>query len=175
MIQRIHAGTITCAIARLIRRLREPCHRHRRPLRQQRHHQTRTHRIPITIHLPTSLLQSGHETTHALAPRPDTTFCSNVVRPAVSVEPAAQQQCQAQQQDFDFNFQQHLVGHPLPLPHDAPAPDFFQSHPHGHLEPFAFTDGAFDASFNAPLDFSFDDLINADPATVAVDPGAGAA
>ena len=34
-----------------------------------------------------------------------------------------------------------------------------------NLEPLAFTDGAYDASLNPPLDFSFDDFLY-DPGTV---------
>lgn len=36
------------------------------------------------------------------------------------------------------------------------------------MDNFAFADGALDASFSAPLNFSFDDLID-DSATFAVD------
>jgi len=92
----------------------------------------------------------------------------------VSVE----QQQEQEQQNIGFDDYIHnlnlLVDESLPLPHDPAAPDFLQDPPPGPLDAFAFADGAFDASFNAPLDFSFDDLIN-DSATVAVDGGAGAA
>ncbi|KAI7385839.1 hypothetical protein KC328_g10134, partial [Hortaea werneckii] len=104
------------------------------------------------------------------------TFCSNVVRPAVSVEPSEQHQ----QHPFkdpaskDVNFAQLLLGGSLPASHDASDPDLLQDSPGRHLEPFAFSDGAYDASFNPPLDFSFDDFIHDDSATVAVD-GHGAA
>ncbi|KAI7523575.1 hypothetical protein KC343_g21558, partial [Hortaea werneckii] len=100
----------------------------------------------------------------------------NVVRPAVSVEPSEQHQ----QHPFkdpaskDVNFAQLLLGGSLPASHDASDPDLLQDSPGRHLEPFAFADGAYDASFNPPLDFSFDDFIHDDSATVAVD-GHGAA
>jgi len=67
-----------------------------------------------------------------------------------------------------------MVGDSPPASHDAPAPDYLQDRSPGSLEPFAFADGALDASFSAPLDFSFDDFIHDDSATVAVD-GFGAA
>ncbi|KAK5128328.1 hypothetical protein LTR85_002995 [Meristemomyces frigidus] len=75
---------------------------------------------------------------------------------------------------IDFN---HLLaismGDSYPPPHDAPAPDLLQDPFASDLEPLAFANGAYDASFNPPLDFSFDDFIH-DAATVAVD-GPGAA
>jgi hypothetical protein len=43
------------------------------------------------------------------------------------------------------------------------------------MDPFAFADGAYDASFNAPLDFSFDDFIHDPASSVAIDGGFGAA
>ncbi len=76
-----------------------------------------------------------------------------------------------QQQQANFN---SMVGGFLPLSHDPPAPDYLQDAGPHDLDTFAFTDGAFDQSLNGPLDFSFDDFI-IDPATVAVDSGAGAA
>ena len=84
------------------------------------------------------------------------------MRPAVSVE---------EQQRASFN---SLVGGFLRLPDDPAVPDDLQDTCPHDLDTFAFTDGAFDTSFNGPLDFSFDDFIN-DPATVAIDSGAGAA
>merc|ERR1712029_767940 len=95
---------------------------------------------------------------------------------AVSVEPSEQHQ----QHPFkdpaskDVNFAQLLLGGSLPAPHDGSDPDLLQDSPGRHLEPFAFSDGAYDTSFNPPLDFSFDDFIHDDSATVAVD-GHGAA
>ncbi|TKA49563.1 hypothetical protein B0A54_00230 [Friedmanniomyces endolithicus] len=62
--------------------------------------------------------------------------------------------------------------HPAVMP-DLQSPDYLQDAPFGGMDPLAFADGAFDASFSAPLDFSFDDLIDG-TATVAVD-GFGAA
>ncbi|KAK5135228.1 hypothetical protein LTR08_005478 [Meristemomyces frigidus] len=59
---------------------------------------------------------------------------------------------------------------PSPQP---PTPDLLQDPFDSALEPLAFANGAYDASFNPPLDFSFDDFIH-DAATVAVD-GLGAA
>lgn len=84
------------------------------------------------------------------------------MRPAVSVD---------QQGGYNFDF---LVDKPLPVPHEPPAPDFLQDYASGAMDGFAFSNGAFDPSFNAPLDFSFDDFID-DSAIVAVDYGAGAA
>lgn len=44
------------------------------------------------------------------------------------------------------------------------------------MDSFAFASNAFDGSFNAPLDFSFEEFIHDDAAaTVAVDLGLGAA
>ncbi|TKA63929.1 hypothetical protein B0A55_10305 [Friedmanniomyces simplex] len=71
---------------------------------------------------------------------------------------------------------ENLDAKPLDPMHPAAMPDlqyYIQDAAFGHLDPFAFADGAFDACFNAPLDFSFDDLIDG-TATVAVD-GYGAA
>jgi len=76
-------------------------------------------------------------------------------------------------QSLDFTFA-YLVDHTLPPPPNPPPNPWLQNPPPGPLDPFAFADGAFDASFNAPLDFSFEDFIH-DPATVAIDSGFGAA
>jgi hypothetical protein len=67
-----------------------------------------------------------------------------------------------------------MVGGFLPLPHDAPAPNYLPDADPGALDAFPFTNSAYDESFNEPLDFSFDDFIK-DPASVAVDFGTGAA
>ncbi|KAK5169434.1 transcription factor that binds to CRE motif [Saxophila tyrrhenica] len=111
------------------------------------------------------LFESEPEAKPTLAPQPDTTFCRNVVRPAVSVE-------EAQQPNFDF-----LVGESLPPYDGVPAPDDMQGYPSGMLESFPFTNGAFDSSFNAPLDFSFEDFLHQDDlsASVPADGGVGAA
>jgi hypothetical protein len=76
-----------------------------------------------------------------------------------------------EEQQPSFN---SLVGGFLPLSHNPPAAEYLQDAGSHHLDTFAFADGAFDTSLNGPLDFSFDDFIN-DPATVAIDSGAGAA
>lgn len=44
----------------------------------------------------------------------------------------------------------------------------------GHVDDFAFTDGAHDTSFNDSLEFSFDDFLN-DSASLAVDAQASGA
>ncbi|KAK3073612.1 transcription factor that binds to CRE motif [Teratosphaeriaceae sp. CCFEE 6253] len=63
---------------------------------------------------------------------------------------------------------QHSAAMLCDLPsYDAAAADYLQDPAPGTLGPFALENGGFDACFNAPLDFSFDDLIN-DTATVAV-------
>ncbi|KAK3710850.1 transcription factor that binds to CRE motif [Vermiconidia calcicola] len=83
-------------------------------------------------------------------------------------------QCRSKQhQPFDFS--NYLVDNSLPLSYEPPAPDLLQDDPSGHMEPFAFTNGAFDASFNAPLDFSFEEFIDDSATSVAVDHGFGAA
>jgi len=93
----------------------------------------------------------------------------------VSVEQQSPEQQQPREPSFnDINFAQLLLGSTLPPPPSAPAPDLLQEPFASGMEPFAFSDGAYDASFNAPLDFSFDDFIHDDSATVAVD-GHGAA
>ena len=158
-LQRGHTSTIAIRLAEILRRLREPSHRHGRSLRQHRHHQTRTRHLSHP--LPTQIRAHQLKVSHAASLRPDTTFCRNVVRPAVSVE----------EQQPSFN---SLVGGFLPLPDDPPAPNYLEDASAHHLDAFAFSHGAFDPSFNGPLDFSFDDFIN-DPATVAIDSGAGAA
>ncbi|WPG98822.1 Hypothetical protein R9X50_00162000 [Acrodontium crateriforme] len=67
----------------------------------------------------------------------------------------------------------YLVEPSLSLSPEPPAPDMLQDNVHGSLDGFAFTDGAYDASFNSALDFSFDDFIH-DSAPVTAD-GIGAA
>jgi hypothetical protein len=70
----------------------------------------------------------------------------------------------------NIDFSTLTMGNSLLLPHDTSASDLLQGYPSGSLEPFAFADGALDASFGPSLDFSFDDFIHHDgSATVAVD------
>ncbi|KAK4493953.1 hypothetical protein PRZ48_015139 [Zasmidium cellare] len=87
----------------------------------------------------------------------------NVVRPAVSVQQPEQQ--------HDFSF---MVDESLPFSDDYPATDMLQDSPDGNLDAFAFTDGAYDASFNGSL-FSFDQLIDDSATTFAVDAQASGA
>lgn len=96
------------------------------------------------------------------------------MRPAVSVDCTEQQQQQQSLGAFQsFNF---LVDQSLPLSHDLATSDYLQDPPLGPMDPFAFASNAFDGSFNAPLDFSFEEFIHDDAAaTVAVDLGLGAA
>ena len=156
-----HTRSISRRVTILSRRLSKPGHhRGRRPLREQRHHQRRTLRIYIPYELPTNLRRHRSEGWPG-ALRPDTTFCSNVVRPAVSV----------QEQQPGLNA---MVGGFLPLPHDPPAPNYLPDAGPGDLDAFSFTNGSFDPSFNEPLDFSFDDYIK-DPSSVAAEFGTGAA
>ncbi|KAK6395664.1 hypothetical protein LTR65_010683 [Meristemomyces frigidus] len=88
---------------------------------------------------------------------------------------------QPPQQDDDepsfnaINFSQLLglgMGDSFSAPHDVAAPEQLQDPFAGDLEPLAFANGAYDASFSPSLNFTFDDFIH-DP-TVAVD-GFGAA
>ncbi|KAK4547667.1 hypothetical protein LTR36_000624 [Oleoguttula mirabilis] len=74
-----------------------------------------------------------------------------------------------------INFSQLLglgMGDSFSAPHDVAAPEQLQDPFAGDLEPLAFANGAYDASFSPSLNFTFDDFIH-DP-TVAVD-GFGAA
>jgi hypothetical protein len=88
----------------------------------------------------------------------------------VSVEPAHEQQ---QHSDPTFNF---MVDSSVPTNHEHDLANYLQDFSYGDLGTVAFSDGAYDASFNPPLDFSFDDFIHDDTAsTVPVDSGVGAA
>lgn len=66
-----------------------------------------------------------------------------------------------------------MVDESLPFSDDYADSDMLPNHPGGHLDTFAFTDGAYDASLNSSL-FSFDQLID-DSATFAVDAQASGA
>jgi hypothetical protein len=85
----------------------------------------------------------------------------------VSVQP------QEQQHDLSLDAPS-LVGSTLSSPDDWSNDDLLPNNYGGSLDNFAFTDGALDASFNAPLNFSFDDLID-DAASFAVDAQASGA
>lgn len=61
-----------------------------------------------------------------------------------------------------------MVGHSLQLSGAHSVADLLPGDHAGHVDPFAFTDGAHDTSLNPPLDFSFDDFLN-DPASLQVD------
>lgn len=52
--------------------------------------------------------------------------------------------------------------------------DMFSNYSSGHVDSFAFANGAHDGSFTAPLDFTFDELID-DSASLAVDAQASGA
>ena len=84
----------------------------------------------------------------------------------MSIE-ASEQQPQSHDH-YDATFLTDLLGPPLPVPRESQPPDMLQSYTSGALEPLPFAHGAFDPSFNPPLDFSFEDLID-NSATVAVD------
>lgn len=67
-----------------------------------------------------------------------------------------------------------LVGQLDPLHVDGQHANMLQDHTYGNLDDISFTHGTFDSSFDESLDFSFDDFINDNPASLAVD-GLGAA
>lgn len=84
------------------------------------------------------------------------------MRPAVSVQPPEQQR------DFES------TGVVDQLHGEYSMADLLPDYHGGHMDSFAFTDGAHDGSFNTPLDFTFDDFIN-DSASLAVDAQASGA
>jgi len=87
---------------------------------------------------------------------------------AVSVEP---ERSEPSFNNIDFS---QLLGGTLPASHDASATDLLQDYSCGNLDTFAFADDALDASFNAPLDFSFDDFIHDSAASAIAVDGHGA-
>ena len=106
----------------------------------------------------------------------------------MSVEPAQEPDvnphAHLQQSIFDLSSQftdnmDSVDGKPLHDPSGLPAPDLLPADPAGHLDPFSYENGAYDSGFDDTLGssnpFSFDDFVNDDAVSFAVDHAAGAA
>ena len=99
--------------------------------------------------------------------------------PESELHPNSRQAHQLQQPIFDIS--SLMLGKPHPLPTPIPAPDLpdnYQDAVDGDLDSFAFTHGAFDQGFDDSFGgpgFSFEDFVNDDAVTFAVDQGFGAA
>ena len=101
----------------------------------------------------------------------------------MSVEPAQEPDVNShahlQQPFFDISSQYSMVDKPLHDPSGLPASDLLPADPAGHLDPFSYENGAYDSGFDDTLGssnpFSFDDFVNDDAVSFAVDHAAGAA
>ena len=77
-----------------------------------------------------------------------------------------------------FDITSLMVDKPLPSPLHAPDTHLLPADPTSTLDHFSFEDGAFDTGFDDSFGnnpFSFDDFVNDDAVTLAVDQAAGAA
>ena len=100
----------------------------------------------------------------------------------MSVEPAQEPDVKShdhlQQPFFDMS-SQFMVDKPLHDPSCLPATDLLPADPACHLDPFSYENGAYDSGFDDTLGntnpFSFDDFVNDDAVSFAVDHAAGAA
>lgn len=84
----------------------------------------------------------------------------------------------AQPEQSFFDISGLMVDKPLPDPGHASDAHLLPADTHGALDPFSFEDGAFDPGFDDSFGsnpFSFDDFVNEDAVTLAVDQAAGAA
>jgi hypothetical protein len=100
----------------------------------------------------------------------------------VSVEPAQEPDVNSlahlQQPFFDISSQYNMVDKPLHDPSYVPTEDLLSADPACNLDSFSYENGAYDSGFDDSLGgnpFSFDDFVNDDPVSFAVDHVAGAA
>ena len=71
-----------------------------------------------------------------------------------------------------------MVDKPLHDPSCVPTTDLLPADPSSHLDSFSYENGAYDSGFDDSLGsnpFSFDDFVNDDAVSFAVDHAAGAA
>lgn len=100
----------------------------------------------------------------------------------MSVEPAQEPDVNAhahlQQPFFDLSSQYNLDGKPLHGPSSDPTEDLLPADPSCTMDSFSYENGAYDSGFDDSLGsnpFSFDDFVNEDAVSFAVDHAAGAA
>ena len=100
----------------------------------------------------------------------------------MSVEPAQEPDVNShahlQQPFFDISSQYNMVDKPLHDPSCVPTADLLPADSACHLDSFSYENGAYDSGFDDSLGsnpFSFDDFVNDDAVSFAVDHAAGAA
>lgn len=106
----------------------------------------------------------------------------------MSVEPAQEPDVNShahlQQSIFDLSSHftdnmDNVDGKPLHDPSGLPGTDLLPADPTCHMDPFSYENGAYDSGFDDTLGstnpFSFDDFVNDDAVSFAVDHAAGAA